>query len=1106
VSDRTDQASQQAAGRVTPVEPRPESYFGPSRDVAWGDVGDLDARQLGADADPLAAIADLSWSMLTVPIDVSGFADQALAWDDAFWADESALFADATAAGAEWSALPPEAEPAAALERRPDDAALASTPAVIERRRPVLDGPPSITAAENPAEPTDVAGGRSDRADGHAARKTARLADAPAGVASSIARQMPSTQRPADRIQGPAPEVDQAFDAEPQATVQFAGAPPDLFGSPPSPPDRRAPVTPSVEYIQRHAAEPSMPAEAAAGPAQAGAPFAAIRSDPAAAPADVRSEPAAAAPSAATPAPPQPVADRGNREAASPPNAAFPPLLAAGDRQGHVTPTDAATVEPRSTRHSTETATVPLRAPPAPTGSYGVEPATPVISGPRPPRDAHPNPPDSVGVSEPSAAALRDAVPHEPHSLLAKWHAFYLPHSVNELEPLATWRSMYLPGPSPTAPHRERATEADQSTGADQSSVGEVPAIPKAQGAIAPLVQGAIVPEVPDAISPDALPVVPAAGAVATPAAGETTVREDISLPVIAPPVPSSVTRSIKAEPDIADSGERSVVDLHELAVSPTAADETIQLRGVPGARQPVPPSPPQSERAASIKPSERSIEESPRHEQRVAPHASVAHGDKPIDGSRGDQNGAAAAVFDDTVHPRPAREAASLSPRPVREAGQPFDAPPAPGPDITPEGLTLEGWHQPDEPTIVVSSGVSQIAEASDVPGRPGSPPAAVAAAARHAVQAAQPVLPARQVPPVLGSPPSNRLPMPPHPGSDEVGRTPELADRVERIPADRRRDDPAAEAAIAAKQAAWADHPSPSELHAVLEERDDLAAEAAIAAKQVAEADHSSPSELHAVLQAHSGRAAAERHVRLAEALGIEPAVASSGVPTSERSRRQTSSREIGPEGFRQAAADHVPSHQRAAPPARPGVPVVHPRDIEVDQSPDHSKSGLQAAGPGEAAADSFIVGDRRADHVPLHERAVPPRRLDVAAIRPRDQEADQPRDHSISRPQTTGPGEVAAGSFVVGAPHAETPPSAARSMPVRPRTEMAVTPNDPRRDVDRPAGRKANGEAPPIRVSIGRITVEAPSASALPPPFRRPRPTLSLNDYLERRRRSE
>jgi hypothetical protein len=150
---------------------------------------------------------------------------------------------------------------------------------------------------------------------------------------------------------------------------------------------------------------------------------------------------------------------------------------------------------------------------------------------------------------------------------------------------------------------------------------------------------------------------------------------------------------------------------------------------------------------------------------------------------------------------------------------------------------------------------------------------------------------------------------------------------------------------------------------------------------------------------------------------------------------------------EGFRQAASDHASTNERAGPPRRLGVPL-RPRDIEADQSPDHSISGPQAAGLGEAAVDSFVVGN----------------------------------------------------------PPADTPPGAARSASVRPRAEMAIIPNDSRRDLDRPAARKANGEAPPIRVSIGRITVEAPSASALPQPFRRPRPTLSLNDYLERRRRSE
>jgi hypothetical protein len=44
----------------------------------------------------------------------------------------------------------------------------------------------------------------------------------------------------------------------------------------------------------------------------------------------------------------------------------------------------------------------------------------------------------------------------------------------------------------------------------------------------------------------------------------------------------------------------------------------------------------------------------------------------------------------------------------------------------------------------------------------------------------------------------------------------------------------------------------------------------------------------------------------------------------------------------------------------------------------------------------------------------------------------------------------------------------------------------------------------EAPPIRISIGRITVQAPAGSPAPP-YRRPRPRLSLSDYLAGRRGS-
>jgi hypothetical protein len=89
VSDRTYRSSEQSAAAITPVQPRPDSRFGP-HEIAWGEVGGLDPGHPGADADPLGPIADLSWSTLSKAMNADLFADPALAWDDAAWASDLA--------------------------------------------------------------------------------------------------------------------------------------------------------------------------------------------------------------------------------------------------------------------------------------------------------------------------------------------------------------------------------------------------------------------------------------------------------------------------------------------------------------------------------------------------------------------------------------------------------------------------------------------------------------------------------------------------------------------------------------------------------------------------------------------------------------------------------------------------------------------------------------------------------------------------------------------------------------------------------------------------------------------------------------------------------
>jgi hypothetical protein len=96
------------------------------------------------------------------------------------------------------------------------------------------------------------------------------------------------------------------------------------------------------------------------------------------------------------------------------------------------------------------------------------------------------------------------------------------------------------------------------------------------------------------------------------------------------------------------------------------------------------------------------------------------------------------------------------------------------------------------------------------------------------------------------------------------------------------------------------------------------------------------------------------------------------------------------------------------------------------------------------------------------------------------------------------------MAVDSSAVGNPSAATRSNAAGHAASRPRAE-AVLPSETSRlgnngeRFDKPS----RDSAAPIRVSIGRITVEAPAAAVQSPPFQRPRPPLSLNDYLARRR---
>jgi hypothetical protein len=181
--------------------------------------------------------------------------------------------------------------------------------------------------------------------------------------------------------------------------------------------------------------------------------------------------------------------------------------------------------------------------------------------------------------------------------------------------------------------------------------------------------------------------------------------------------------------------------------------------------------------------------------------------------------------------------------------------------------------------------------------------------------------------------------------------------------------------------------------------------------------------------------------------------------------------------------AIADHQPAavdpalqRERAKPPQPTGFLLAGSDDFETSSSPDRSM--VSAVVRPAARAERSTAGDGGS-----------------AVLR-----ADPPG----SRP----PGADAAvvGSSALDNPSMSPQPGADGQPAARPRAEAPVLPSEAgRRNPERLDKRGTDSEAP-IRVSIGRITVEPPAASTRPAPFQRPRPTLSLNDYLARRRKSE
>jgi hypothetical protein len=476
VSDRTDRSSQQAADAITPVQPRPDSRFGPSIDIAWGEVGGLQSVGRGPDADPLGPIADFTWAALARSTNADDLAVHTLAWDDAAWANEPARFADLTAGFAEPSALSPVAAPAATEARQSTGAAMAITAGESGG----ADRPPFIATTTDQIGLEDVAGGGS-----YSTQRRTALEAAPASDAAAFFPQhIPETQVSADGTLNSASQDRQASAAEPRAPVLVAGAPPfDASNSGVNagvaiqpgisagraleanataldgiqPPPSFVAAMPSVEVIQLREAEPAMPIHEPTVPRPAEHAALATHPDTAAAPADGSET---AVPSSDAPIAGRPVgrSDRRDGEAASRLDQAAAPLPPTRDLQRQASPSVTATVDESPGAGDAVEIDPARRSTAAPVSAF--KPASPArtISVPLPttPGRNQPNGPANSAPTTPSSVAPNDAVQQDP--VLAQWRSFYLDQPASDLGARATSRSPYPASDRPTAPRPERAS------------------------------------------------------------------------------------------------------------------------------------------------------------------------------------------------------------------------------------------------------------------------------------------------------------------------------------------------------------------------------------------------------------------------------------------------------------------------------------------------------------------------------------------------------------------------------------------------------------------------------------------------------------------------
>jgi hypothetical protein len=1077
----------------------PASRFGLSHEIAWGEAR-FAASDLAPDADPLGPIADLSWSRLIVSMDVGLFADHALAWDDAAWANGPALFAEGVSepglfaeAGELAESTIPDVEPATPAEWPAAGAAVASTgggesavddesghvanhPAFVaaaDNREggQVADRPVSVAVASNQGELSDAAGGRSHAIHTQAAREAdAPSATASSAAASSVPPDKPESEASADVIESapiviPAVEGDRASGAAPSPAQVLAS--PSQSSEPPPSPDAASAAQPSLEsgWVDEALPAPDRstpPAFAALPPAaRASMPAEVIQRRAADAPIPTdegvrppRVEPAVSTtradvaasgarlqpvmPSADTPPPVLPV-DRTDQHgiAAHAPSASATP--------SHVHDLQIEAVAPAATVGEQPTTIQPAQS----------SPAAPVRLMPRPsfiasrPDVNQPAAPSGLDATAKPSATVDDAGERGPVAM-AEWRSLYSAPPARDLNFLAAWRSQYLAGEMHAALSPQRAAGPEQSS-------QTLPGAPEARGAVVPDV-------LPAATETGSAPMpAPEPSPGTTPVAGEGSSHDVRPVPATAQE-PSAEAGDFGVVPD-----PQIVVARQEPSVTPVAGERVTRpdiLRPAPSssrdaAADAVDFVAARSPRTDAVPPMsvelEIAIPHEPARDTPRAPRSSESGETIQLRSVQAMEP--APAIPRDTAPPQSARETASPSSRMSWDM-QPIDAP-----DI-PSAQQIVS-HRADGSPVAISRDESQVEAMPLLPSAQGSRPVIPGAAAQHEVPPSQPVLPSRAAPQSGGVP----VDRPQLSAGDEIEHDADNAGQQEWIlPVGDVR--PAQVQSAAKMQMPRFNRPTP----------------------HVPRADRPALSESHGAPDAGSRDAVFEEHAPIvvprADSTTIHRAASLFSAPARDTSLNEGL---FGIEALQQFLPDITPSHERAVPARQIDTPLAVPHDIAADRPRVSTTStASHAAEPrqdGSASQDSALVNKAN------------------ALVASRDQPAPQaPHLATLAADPFAAVNPFGAADPFAAASPAPAPPSrAARDLPAHPRAP-AILPSETNRGPNFERSGKRTADSAPIRISIGRITVDAPASAARPEQFHRPRPTLTLNDYLDRRRKSE